>query len=58
MTDAMIDTERVYPTDAELEAEAIITPDDVARAVEMWDRYSGMPGLLDAEPCDGELTAE
>ena len=48
--------ERQRPTDEELEAEAVITPEDIDRAIEAWDRYSGLPGLLDAEVIrdDGE----
>jgi hypothetical protein len=41
---------RRRPTDEELDAEAVITPEDIARAIEQWDQGSGMPGLLDAEP--------
>jgi hypothetical protein len=39
-------------TDDELDAMSIITPEDVERAREAWDRDSGLPGLLDAEATD------
>jgi hypothetical protein len=58
----MIDTERQRPTDADLEAESRITDEDIARAIAVWDRDSGVPGLLDAERGEvlnaGEMTAE
>jgi hypothetical protein len=48
MTDPWL--ERRRPSDEELDEAARITPEDIERAMEMWDRDSGMPGLLDAEP--------
>jgi hypothetical protein len=51
-----VDLDRQRPTDAELDAAAQIRPEDIQRAVELWDLYSGMPGLLDAVPEGDEAT--
>ena len=39
-------------SEEELDAMSAIGPEDVERAREAWDRASGLPGLLDAEPVD------
>ena len=41
-------------TDAELDELSIITPEDIERARDAWDRDSGLPGLLDAEAVGGD----
>ena len=45
-------------TDEQLDRMTEITPGGVDRAAALWDRDSGMPGLLDAEPVDAEAAGD
>jgi hypothetical protein len=44
-------------TDAELESLAEITPADIKAAAALWDEESGLKGLLDSKPDEGEGNA-